>query len=361
MSLVFVALLMWLAAIVRVWRATQRPHAAGLRSIAIALVSIAIATTVNVPAVASWFDALVRWPNSADLVKQLTIVIAAAGNQIMLLHLRRDELGDSTESRPARTGIRWALATAICLASSACFFVGGRQAEAAEFARTYAGTPWLSESRLIVTVYAAVILASVTRLCLQQWDRSVLGRGILLLASGAGVMVLYCIARIIFLVGHRLGYAVSGDLYELGTTISKIGLPLVAIGTLLPTVEAWWYARRDLKRLDPLWSALSDDLAKVQVGRPTRYEDLTLVVDHRVVMIQDALYVRAQMAGVGESEEHVTSAAVDRAAAVATWIRDKESPLSLADIRTPESFTERAWCLLVSSSLELQHPQVVPA
>jgi hypothetical protein len=219
MDTIGVAVLLWLAAGIRIWRSAQKPHAAGLRALAIALVAIAIAATVNIQVVATWVDTTSRWPNIGDLVKQITIVIAACGNQVMLLHLQADSSGDTAgayHDEPARR-IRghWAVAAGVSALSMMLFLIGGRYREVGtEFARIYAGTPWLSDSRVVVTVYAAVILCFVVRLCLKQVERSALGRGILLLAVGSAIVVIYCVARIVFLLGHRIGIAVPNSVFD---------------------------------------------------------------------------------------------------------------------------------------------------
>ena len=143
MDTIGVAVLLWLAAGIRIWRSAQKPHAAGLRALAIALVAIAIAATVNIQVVATWVDTTSRWANIGDLVKQITIVVAACGNQVMLLHLQADSSGDTAgvyRDEPARR-IRghWAVAAGVSALSMMLFLIGGRYREVGtEFARIYA-------------------------------------------------------------------------------------------------------------------------------------------------------------------------------------------------------------------------------
>ena len=241
--MVFAALLLWCAAGFRWWRLAQRPHAPALRAIAIALVAIAVAATVNVPSIARGLDRLVDWPNIADVIKQIGIVIAACGNQMMLLHLDR-----GTDMGPNAARARWTLAGVVSLGSVALFLAAGRVQEAAgdHFAEAYAGTRWLAESRLLVTVYAGLMLGAVVVLCVRHATATALGRGVVVVGAGAAVMVVYCVLRVVYIGGHRLGYAVPASLYTAGTDLAKLGLPLVAIGTLAPAAEAWLRARRDL-------------------------------------------------------------------------------------------------------------------
>jgi hypothetical protein len=362
MATTVVALLLWIAAAMRIWRAWQKRHAAGLRAIAIALVAIAVAATVNIPDVAKWVDNTSGWPNVADLIKQIAIVGAACGNQVMLLHLQTPP-GENTPDA-GRIRVRWTAAAAVAGLSLLLFLIGGRHHEAgALFARVYAGTPWLSESRLVVTIYAAVILSLVVRLCLKQWDRSALGRGVLLLASGASVMVIYCVARAIFLVGHRLGYAVPNAVFDFGTRCVQVGLPLVAIGTLLPAFETWLRARRDLAGLGPLWDHLAPTMPMVGGGEPPRHAELSLFADHRVVKVQDGLYLLAQLAGMpaGTGSLSRDRNPPDDAEAIALWLRiGTPGDVTLAMLATPVQHTDRSWCVLVARSFAQTAPRKVP-
>lgn len=350
MAALLVAVMLWAAAGMRAWRSLQKRHAAGLRAIAIALIAIAVAATVNIPDVARWVDDTSGWPNIADLIKQIGIVVAACSNQVMLLHLQTA----SGEKPPdaGRIRARWNGAATVSVLSVVLFLLGGRHREAgAQFARVYAGTPWLSESRLVVTVYAAVILSLVVRLCLKQLDRSALGRGVLILAAGAGVMVTYCIARTIFLVGHRLGAAVPTSVFDLGTHLAQLGLPLVAIGTLLPAFETWLRARRDLDSLAPLWKHLAPTMTMVGAGELPRHAELSLIADHRVVKVQDGLYLLAQLAGLPEGSAGLARNrdAGSDAAAIADWLRGRSATgVSVAMLATPAQLNDRAWCVLIA-------------
>ena len=352
MTAVVVAVMLWAAAAMRTWRSVQKRHASGLRAIAVALIAIAVAATVNIPEVARWVDDVVGWPNIADLIKQIGIVVAACGNQVMLLHLQTAP-GEMPPDA-GRIRARWNGAAAVSVLSVALFLIGGRHHEAgAQFARVYAGTPWLSESRLVVTLYAAVILSLVVRLCIKQLDRSALGRGVLILAAGAGVMVIYCIARTIFLVGRRLGAAVPMSVFDLGTHLAQLGLPLVAIGTLLPAFETWLRARRDLKSLTPLWTHLAPTLPMVGGGEPPAHAELSLIADHRVVKVQDGLYLLAQLAGLPEGSGGLERNRDPRsdAAAVAGWLNGgPTTSVTVSMLATPAQLSDRAWCVLIARS-----------
>lgn len=358
MAATVVAVLLWLAAGMRIWRSWQKRHADALRAIAIALVAIAVAATVNIPEVARWVDDTCGWPNAADLIKQIGIVVAACANQVMLLHLQTAP----GEEPPAagRIRARWAAAGAVSALSVMLFLIGGRHREVGtEFARVYAGTRWLSESRLVVTIYAAVILSLVVRLCFKQWDRSALGRGVLILAAGAAVMVIYCIARTIFLVGHRFGYAVPNSVFDFGTHCVQLGLPLVAIGTLLPAFETWLRARGDLARLAPLWNHLAPTLPMVAAGDTPRNAELSLVADHRVVQVQDGLYLLAQLAGLPAGSTPLArnrNPEVD-ARTIALWLRGgAPGDVTVEMLATPAQLTDRAWCVLVARSFAQTSP-----
>jgi hypothetical protein len=213
-------------------------------------------------------------------------------------------------------------------------------------------------------VYAAVILSLVVRLCLRQLDRSALGRGVLILAAGAGVMVVYCIARTVFLVGHRLGEPVPAWVFDVGTVLAGVGLPLVAIGTLLPAIETWLRARRDLMSLAPLWMHLAPTVPALGGGDPPGHAELSLVADHRVVKIQDGLYLLAQLADLPAGSDglvRVRDAEAD-AAALAGWLRGGPTlDITVATLTTPAQLTDRAWCVLIARNFADASPATVGA
>jgi len=334
--------LLWVAAILRLFRGRQRPHAASLQSITVALFAIALAGTVDIAPVSEALGRWVHWPNIGSALKNVGIVVAAVANQVMLLHLDRG----SALTRRSITR-RWRIAGVVSAVSLALFFAGGRYPQNPSFVLATAGEPWVSDSRLVVTVYAAYVLTAVTILCRRQITWTPLGRGLGVLGSGAALMVAYSVLRVVYLGGHSVGIDVPDWVYAAGSDTSALGLALVALGTLLPSLEQAWRSRRDLRHLHDLWADTTGQAPAAASGGP-KSGDATIQAAHRVVQIQDALYLLTLKRSENGTSDLLGTPA-ERAARIARWVRDLDDhEIGPRDLATPPGMSDHAWIGLIA-------------
>ena len=151
--------LLWAAALVRLVRGRRRRHAGSLHAITVALFAIALAGTVDIPYISTLMDRMTRWTNTGPALKSVCIIVAAAANQVMLLHLVR---GRSLRRRDVK--VRWWAAAAASALSLVLFAAAGRLPVDDMFTRDLGVHPWAAASRLLVELYAAYVLSLVALL-----------------------------------------------------------------------------------------------------------------------------------------------------------------------------------------------------
>lgn len=360
----FAAVVLWTAALFRGWRSFQNPHSRSLRAIAVALTGIAISATVNVALVAREVDAWTGWPNVGELVKELGIVLSACATLVMFWHLTRGPSTEEGESWRRVTQVCWGVASMVGCVALILFVAGGRTAEAngINFNLINASRPWIAESSLLVTAYAVVILALVAWLCARQATTSPLGRGITVLAAACVVLVLYGVARMVYIGGHRYGLDVPLNVYTAGTYLSELGLPLLALGSLVAPGELYVRSRRELRRMARLWEWVTSKQPGSVTHEP-RWRELSHVVEHKATQIQDALYLTALSRGLGSGSPTPTDARV-RARGVVSWLLGDDSTcdaVSLKWLSAPPEITSKEWVLLLAEEFKrgclIPHPQ----
>jgi hypothetical protein len=137
---------------------------------------------------------------------------------------------------------------------------------------------------------------------------------------------------------------------------------IVATGSLLPSIEDWFGARREMRIIQPLLRELFKRQPEVGVGVRPR-GPLPFQVAEQMSLISDGLFLEATEAHMsGQSgqfaapEQSLPSVPpVEQAQAVARWIHDSgrngATPArfpGLAWLRQPDGFSDREWILAIS-------------
>lgn len=161
-------------------------------------------------------------------------------------------------------------------------------------------------------------------------------------------------------------------------TLLACAMVIVAAGSMLPTVEDWFGARRELRTIAPLLDELNRRQPDIGIGVRPR-GPLVFRVAERMSLISDALFLEATAAaaarrravdsGTGaltvldpDQIERVEVAAPavpprQQAEAVAQWIFASrgEPPKAahtafpgLGSLRQPESYSDREWILAIA-------------
>lgn len=329
--------LLWAAALFRAVRSVQLRHSTSPHAITAALVSIALAGTVTLPVVADFINDVAHTPNFAEAVKNVAIVIAAVFNVLMFFSITK-EAGLTRRRVVKHLGV----AAAVSAVSVVLFLVADPTGSYDDFTYRTAGLPWIAESRMVATLYAGVVLASVTRLCFVSPRGSMRsGRGFSVLGTGTAVMVLYCFARLGFFVSARAG-SPSNLVYDVGSVLATVGLFLIAVGVLLTPIKEWLLSWREIRRLDPLWRAVRRHEPSVAV--PSSLGGATGKVEHRVVQIEDGMTLMATKLVI--SDTAVLGVSDLGPHELAAWVRDPDGAAvkpSLDDLHPAPGQGHVAW------------------
>jgi hypothetical protein len=151
----------------------------------------------------------------------------------------------------------------------------------------------------------------------------------------------------------------------------------VAAGSLLPSIEDWFGARRELRVIEPILDELGRRHPDVGIGVRPR-GPLVFRVAERMSLISDALYLEATAADTSRRRVDATGSLPDRdedadaddvdletpsvppeqqAAAIAEWIyagregapkQERPAFPGLGWLRQPESFSDREWILEIA-------------
>jgi hypothetical protein len=152
---------------------------------------------------------------------------------------------------------------------------------------------------------------------------------------------------------------------------------VVAVGSLLPSVEDWFAARRELRIIRPLLTELDCRHPDIGIGVRPR-GPLAFRVAERMSLISDALFLEAT-AAAASTRHRVDTAGDDidttdyaspavspqeQARAIADWIyagRDDESEKGRVAfpgpgwLRQPESYSDREWILEIARQYRELH------
>jgi hypothetical protein len=145
-------------------------------------------------------------------------------------------------------------------------------------------------------------------------------------------------------------------------TLLACAMLIVATGSLLPSVEDWFGARREMRTIQPLLRELCLRQPEVGVGvRPSG--PLAFQVAEQMSLISDGLFLEATeahtaaRAGAPAAADRQTPSvgADEQAHTVAKWIYDGrqggDKPAhfpGLAWLRQPDGYSDREWILEIS-------------
>jgi hypothetical protein len=340
----------------------------------LALGSLALVAALNWQPLTLLVDNLLRWPNIAMGLTQVALIACAAGSCVMITTVASGRK-PSTTRRIALA--QYGIAAAIAVISLAMFFGGGRQPQMApeEYLRQNLGAAWLPP-----LLYVLLALSLVSWGGIRHSSRSRRGRALFVFTVGIVLIVLASAFFALRAVGQTQAVGV-------GTAATLLGcaMVVVAAGSLLPSVEDWFGARRELRTIQPILAELGRRHPDVGIGVRPR-GPLVFRVAERMSLISDALFLEATVAAAnarktvdatgaerteprrgydGSLEEQLDLSVVAapqvsprmQARAIAEWIhagRDGASRLGRASfpglgwLRQPESYSDREWILAIA-------------
>ena len=333
----------------------------------LALGSLGVVAALNWPPLTLLIDTLLRWPNISVGLSQVALIGCAAGSCVMITTV--SSIRSPATVRKVALG-QYAVAAVIAAISLGAFFAAGQQPEVApqEYLRRNLSSDGTALPWLLPLLYVLLALSLVAWAGLRHSNRTRRGRALFVFTVGIVLIVL----ALAFFVLRAVG---TTQLVGVGAAATLLGgaMLVVAAGSLLPSLEDWFGARRELHIIGPLLDELGRRHPDVGIGVRPR-GPLVFRVAERMSLISDALFLegtaargsRHRVDSVGgdaaenseESEELPEVPPADQAAAIAQWIcagRDgatedgRAAFPGLAWLRQPESYSDREWILEIAA------------
>ncbi|MBP2406304.1 hypothetical protein SNS2_5124 [Streptomyces netropsis] len=225
----------------------------------------------SAPSVYRWFDRLTGVANLAMVFLYSAVVLFASGATVLLL--RWTGRGDAAARARAAARSRFAVITVAVAWTAAivCFAVGRPDAveHPRDFSTAYADAPGVVAFLVLYLTIFGVSLAGLGTLCPRyaaQLGRSWLAKGLRTLAAGCWLGLLYCACKLVGFVlswaGHEM-YWLSNGVAPMSASVAAL---LVLLGFSLPAVGPRAAAWRRLRRLGPLWRAVTEHAPEVTIG-----------------------------------------------------------------------------------------------
>lgn len=321
----------------------------------VALGSLGLVAALNWEPLTLLLDTILHWPNVSSMLSQVALIACAAGSCVMIT---------SASSSRKPLAIRriamaqYSVAAAIAVLTLVLFFLTPRQPEMApeEYLRRNLGSGGNSLSWLLPLLYVLLALTLVAWAGVRNSNRTRRGRALFVLSIGIVLIVLASAFILLRAVG-------STQLVGVGAAATILGCAMlvVASGSLLPSVEDWFGARRELRTIAPLLAELSRRHPNIGIGVRPR-GPLLFRVAEQMSLISDALYLEATVVldggGAGGSQRvDVTPEA--QARRVASWIYDGRSDRPKGASRTkfpgpswlrqPATYSDREWILAIAA------------
>ena len=336
----------------------------------LALGSLGAVAALNWQPLTLLIDTLFHWPNISIGLSQVALIACAAGSCVMITTV-------SSARSPAAARkvavVQYVVAAAIAVVSMAVFLVAGRQAQMSseEYLKHSLGSGGNSLPWLIPLLYVLLALSLVAWAGLRHSNRTRRGRALFVFTIG--------IVLIVLALGFFLLRAVgTTGLVGVGAAATLLGCAMlvVAAGSLLPSLEDWFGARRELRIIQPLLEELGRRHPDVGIGVRPR-GPLVFRVAERMSLISDALFLEAtaadgalrpvDTAGADFSDldelveraelEAPDASPTEQASAVAAWIHEgREGDAAdgrakfpgLAWLRQPATYSDREWILEIA-------------
>ncbi|MEZ0339475.1 hypothetical protein ACAG25_05760 [Mycobacterium sp. pV006] len=327
----------------------------------VALGSLGAVAALNWQPLALLIDTTLGRPNISMGFSQVALIGCAAGSAVMITTV--------SSARSPRTARRIAIAqygvaAVIAAAAMLIFLSEDQQQEMSpqEYLRQNLNAEGMSWAWLLPLLYVLMALSLVVWAGLRHSNRTRRGRALFVFTVG---IVLIALALAFFLLRAVGTSGLVG--VGAGATLLGVAMLVVAAGSLLPSLEDWLGARRELRVIAPLLEELGRRHPDVGIGVRPR-GPLVFRVAERMSLISDALFLEATAADgtrrlEAESEDDEKPAqagqvpdvdAREQAAAVAAWIhegRDGDGHRGfpgMSWLRQPPDYSDREWILEIA-------------
>ena len=315
----------------------------------IALGSLAGVATLNWAPLTLLVDTALGWPNIAIGLSQVALVASATGSCVMITSVASTRQPGVTRRRAV---LQYGLGALIAVLTVTLFLGGERQPEMAprEYLTRNLGSANTALHWLVPLLYLLFALTLVAWVGMRFANPSRRGRALFIFTIGIALMV----AASAFFLMRAVG---STPLVGVGTaaTLLMCAMAVVAAGSLLPAVEDWFGARRELHLIGPLRREMSRRHPDIGIGvRPRGL--LVFRVAEQLSLISDALYLEAEAARqtpdfAGSADVPPGTSASAQALAVAQWIHAADAAGAFPGhgwLRQPANCSDREWILEIA-------------
>jgi hypothetical protein len=314
----------------------------------IALGSLAVVAALNWAPLTLLVDTALGWPNIAIGLSQTALVASATGSCVMITSVASTRQPGVTRRRAV---LQYWLGALIAVLTLTLFLGGERQPEMAprEYLTRNLGSANTALHWLVPLLYVLLVLTLVAWVGMRVANPSRRGRALFIFTIGIALIV----AASAFFLMRAVG---STPLVGVGTaaTLLMCAMAVVAAGSLLPAVEDWFGARRELHVIGPLRREMSRRQPGIGIGVRPR-GPLAFRVAEQLSLISDSLYLEAaappqtQDAAAGADMPPGISAPT-QALAVAHWIHADSSAAFPGHgwLRQPANCSDREWILEIA-------------
>jgi hypothetical protein len=326
----------------------------------LALGSLGLVAALNWQPLTLLLDTALRWPNVSTVFSQVALIACAAGSCVMITSASSSR-APATIRRIAI--IQYAVATVIAALTLAAFFLAPQQPEVApeEYLRRNLGSGAASLSWLPPLLYVLMALTLVAWAGARHSNRTRRGRALFVFTIGIALIVLASAFFLLRAAGNTRFVGVGA-----AATLLGCAMLVVASGSLLPSVEDWFGARRELRIIQPLLEELNRRHPNVGIGVRPR-GPLLFRVAEQMSLISDALYLEATRAQETEDGDDGHDDSTDPAAPsvspeeqalrIAQWIHTGRGADQHAAkphfpgpnwLRQPPTYSDREWILAIA-------------
>jgi hypothetical protein len=271
----------------------------------LALGSLGLVAALNWQPLTLLIDTVLRWPNISMGLSQVALVACAAGSCVMITTVASGRK-PATIRRIALA--QYSVAGVIAVVSLVTFFSAEQQPEMApeEYLRRNLTSGGNSLPWLLPLLYVLLVLTLVSWAGLRHSNRSRRGRALFVFTVG---IVLIVLASGFFF----LRAVVKTGPVGVGAAATLLGCAMlvVAAGSLLPSIEDWFGARRELRAIQPLLDELGRRHPDVGIGVRPR-GPLAFRVAERMSLISDALFLEATTADNSRKRVGTAGSLTDR-------------------------------------------------
>jgi hypothetical protein len=315
----------------------------------VALGGLAVVAALNWPPLTLLVDTALHWPNIAIGLSQLALIASAAGSCVMITSVASTRNSSATRRLAV---IQYCVAAIIAAVTVALFLTGGRESEMAprEYLERNLGSADMALNWLVPLLYVVLALTLVAWVGMRLANPSRRGRALFTFTIGIALIT----AASAFVLIRALG---TTHLVGVGSaaTILAAAMAIVAAGSMLPAVEDWVGARRELRLIKPLRTEMARRHPGIGIGVRPR-GPLVFRVAEQLSLISDALYLEASVTpqgpGTGPNVPSVVSAP-EQASAVARWVHAGHDGGAgnfpgRGWLRQPPSYSDREWILEIA-------------